>query len=69
MRVAGESPGRCETCRWWEEEHEDTGGHCRRKPPVPVRNKEDDIWTVWPMTQRNGWCGEWYQEDLHVLEE
>ena len=60
--------GKCQTCHYWThvltfaQPSPDDTGRCRRYPPVPYPDPEDNrIVVVWPETP--GWdgCGEWQE--------
>lgn len=53
----------CDSCRWWEDEHEDPEGSgiCRRYAPKPRVFEDSDVgpkYPIWPLTLNTEWCGE-----------
>ena len=61
-------PNRCSTCRWWDEM--DYHGYCRAGRPEQVftvegRNGcvEGRVYTAWPKTSPDDWCGAWQGRD------
>jgi hypothetical protein len=54
---------RCETCKWWEGDFDDSReGLCRRYPPVyapvDVPGGDEEPWYR-PVTSYDNFCGEW----------
>lgn len=63
----GLRPGRCGTCRYWDQEEfvtPEDQGICRRHAPAAVAGDPDDPdryeqFPRWPLTLASEWCGEW----------
>ena len=57
--------GYCQNCRHWLDgsfSGEEGLGQCHRYAPHPVSERRDlefEYDTVWPVTARVHWCGEW----------
>ena len=54
----------CAYCQWWQRlTSSGSHGSCRRRAPVVVDRFEQepasDPRSVWPMTERADWCGEY----------
>ena len=50
-------PESCATCRFFQENHSDNYGWCRRYPPTPVAI-EDATASIQASTSGEEWCGE-----------
>lgn len=50
-------PEACGCCRFFLANEHDSGGYCRRYPPVPIAD-EDGLASVGAMTDAFEWCGE-----------
>lgn len=50
----------CLNCRFFDQQ-EDVKGDCRRYPPLPMVDPEDDneIHAFFPEVYVTTWCGEW----------
>ena len=57
-------PDHCENCRSWQIaiEKDKTIGHCQLYPPKVVP-KNCGVETVFPLTLRNDWCGQWQPKE------
>lgn len=51
----------CGKCLWWDSEHDRVpivgAGFCRKHKPAG-QNKAGELWGVWPLTDKNDFCGE-----------
>lgn len=54
---AGSKPGTCGGCRWWGNEHVDTGT-CRYNMPY-LPDATQSIQMTWPWVRTDDWCGDW----------
>lgn len=52
----------CATCKFFMLQTEEQG-LCRRFPPVPLIQPNDQTVSVFPPMLHEGWCGEHFEKD------
>lgn len=62
----------CAHCIYWVADHTadpPTAGHCHRFPPgIYVNPQTGTVVQKFPSTDHHQWCGEWSDDDQHLLE-
>lgn len=57
----------CSNCKHWKEETEtgddERAGECRANPPAVLYDTEEGVFSLWPATTANDWCGGFHAKE------